>query len=105
MKKSLFFVLLFLLVSFQAHAQEVKFKGFILRYNEAAAKEICFSVDVLDDKGNDLALCKDARATIVYVTTQCQCVLTATQKAAIYFVAHEPIPMPPRSIFNLTNHQ
>ena len=65
-----------------------------MRYNEAAAKDICFSVDVLDDKGNYLALCKDARATIVYVATQCQCALTATQKADIYFVAHEPI-MPP----------
>lgn len=101
MKKSLFFAILFLLVSIQANAQEVTFRGFTLRYNEAAANDICFSVDVLDDKGNDLALCKDARATIVYLTTQCQCKLTPKEKKLIYYVSHQEVPQ----LFNVLQYK
>lgn len=77
----------------QTTNRSVKINGYTLRYNEAAAKNINFKVDILDENGNDLCTCKDARVAIVQLTTYCQCFLTTNQKAAIYYVAHEPIPM------------
>lgn len=98
-------VLLFLLALVFAgvqlgYAQSVKIKGYTLRYNEAAAKNINFTIDILDPNGNDLCTCKDARTAIVQLTTYCQCLLTTTQKAAIYYIAHEPIPSPLKNLSN-----
>lgn len=92
--KNLILTAVFLMATaLSANAQSVKVAGgeLTVSYNEAAAKNIGFALDISDNAGY-LATCQDAAAAIRYVTKEQHKELTANEKLAIYRAAKQEPP-------------
>ena len=95
--KRLFLTAAFLIAAITtANAQSVTIGGYTVSYNEAAAKNIGFAVDVADNSGY-LATCKNAIAAINYLKTELKTKLTDGQMLVIYNIAKE---QPPQWLLN-----
>lgn len=93
--KNLFLTAILLIVAITtANAQSVTIGNVTISYNEAAAKNIGFSLDVTNNinNGSGSGLCKDAAVAIKHTQTLCGCVLTPNQVLKIYEIAKEPVP-------------
>ena len=77
-----------------ANAQSVQIGNIKIEYNEAAAKNTGFALDVtnLSNGGSGSGLCKDASVAIVHVQKICGCVLTPNQVLSIFAVSKEDAP-------------
>lgn len=91
MKNLIFTAALLIAAITTANAQSVTIGKYKVLYNEAAAKNIGFVLDVADNAGY-LATCKDAAATIWYLSKEQNLTLTANEKLAIYRTAKEQPP-------------
>lgn len=92
MKNAILTAILLMAAVLTANAQSVKVGGGLtVSYNEAAAKNIGFSLDVADNAGY-LATCKDATAVIYYITKEQHQTLTPNEKLAIYAIGKEQPP-------------
>lgn len=94
--KKLLFTAALLFAAITSNAQSVTIGGYTVSYNEAAAKNIGFSVDVADNSGY-LATCKNAVAAIHYLKTELKIKLTDGQMLVIYNIAKE---QPPQWLLN-----
>ena len=92
MKNIILTAVFFISAVLTANAQSVKVGGGLtVSYNEAAAKNIGFSLDVADNAGY-LATCKDASAAIHYIVKEQSKNLTPNEKLAIYAISKEQPP-------------
>ncbi len=90
--KNIILTAVFFISAVFANAQSVKVGGGLtVSYNEAAAKNIGFSLDVADNAGY-LATCKDASAAIHYIVKEQSKNLTPNEKLAIYAISKEQPP-------------
>lgn len=93
--KNLFFTAAFLIAAITtAKAQTVTIKNVMVEYNEPAAKNTGFSVEVtnLGNGGSGSGLCRDAMTAIKQVQAICKCTLTPNEVLAIFRVAKEEAP-------------
>ncbi len=93
--KNLFLTAILLIATITtANAQGVTIGNVTISYNEAAAKNIGFSLDVTNNinNGSGSGLCKDAAVAIKHTQTLCGCVLTPNQVLAIFAVSKEDAP-------------
>jgi hypothetical protein len=77
-----------------ANAQTVTVKNVTISYNQAAAENIGFSLDVTNNanNGSGSGLCKNAYVAIGHVQKLCGCVLTPNQVLNIFTIAKEEAP-------------
>jgi hypothetical protein len=77
-----------------ANAQTVTVQNVTITYNEAAAKNVGFSLDVTNNAngGSGSGLCKNAYVAIGHVQKLCGCVLTPNQVLNIFTIAKEEAP-------------
>lgn len=77
-----------------ANAQSVTIGNVTITYNEAAAKNIGFSLDVTNNAngGSGSGLCKNAYVAIKHVQKLCGCILTPNQVLDVFTIAKEDAP-------------
>ena len=77
-----------------ANAQTVTVKNVTISYNQAAAENIGFSLDVTNNAngGSGSGLCKNAYVAINHTQTLCGCVLTPNQVLNVFNLAKEEAP-------------
>ncbi len=77
-----------------ANAQTVTVQNVTITYNEAAAKNVGFSLDVTNNAngGSGSGLCKNAYVAINHTQTLCGCVLTPNQVLNVFNLAKEEAP-------------
>ena len=77
-----------------ANAQSVHIGNIKIEYNEAAAKNTGFALDVtnLSNGGSGSGLCRDATVAINHIQKICGCTLTPNQVLAIFATAKETAP-------------
>lgn len=77
-----------------ANAQTVTVQNVTISYNQAAAENIGFSLDVTNNAngGSGSGLCKNAYVAIGHVQKLCGCVLTPNQVLDVFNIAKEVAP-------------
>lgn len=77
-----------------ANAQTVTVQNVTISYNQAAAENIGFSLDVTNNAngGSGSGLCRDAMIAINHTQTLCGCILTPNQVLSIFATAKEDAP-------------
>jgi len=93
--KNLFLTAAFLIAAITtANAQTVTVQNVTITYNEAAAKNVGFSLDVTNNAngGSGSGLCKNAYVAIGHVQKLCGCVLTPNQVLNVFNLAKEEAP-------------
>ena len=94
MKNLFLTAILLLLAATTAKAQALNVGNVTISYNKAAAENIGFTLDVINNAngGSGSGLCRDAAVAIKHTQTLCGCVLTPNQVLKIYDIAKEPAP-------------
>ena len=93
--KRLFFTAALLIAAITtANAQTVTVQNVTITYNEAAAKNVGFSLDVTNNAngGSGSGLCKNAYVAINHAHKLCGCILTPNQVLNIFAIAKEDAP-------------
>ena len=93
--KNLFLTAILLIVAITtANAQALNVGNVTISYNKAAAENIGFTLDVINNAngGSGSGLCRDAAVAIKHTQTLCNCVLTPNEALKVYSIAKQEPP-------------
>ncbi len=99
MKNIILFSIILLMMSFSVvHAQTelkpLKVGNITITYNQEAADNIGFTLDVntTDNGGSGSGLCRNASVAIPHIQKLCKCVLTPNEVLYLFMLAREEAP-------------